>query len=91
MRTRLGSGCPYCSGRLASKTTSLVAKRRDLAKEWHHTKNGDLRPGNVTLGSNKKVWWNCSRDHTHEWQSEIRQRVRHSRCPFCASQEVRSS
>lgn len=91
MRTRHGIGCPYCSGRLASKTTSLAAKRQDLAKEWHPTKNGDLRPDDVTLHSYKKAWWSCSRDQSHEWQSEIRHRVRHSKCPFCASQEVRSS
>ena len=31
-----------------------------LAAEWHPTKNGELRAENVTAGSSKKVWWQCS-------------------------------
>ena len=29
----------------------------DLAKEWHPTKNGDLKPTDVTSGTDKKGWW----------------------------------
>ena len=31
-----------------------------LAKEWHPTKNGDLKPSNFTYGSDKKFWWLCN-------------------------------
>lgn len=33
----------------------------DLALEWHHTKNIDLNPEDVTPYSKKKVWWICRR------------------------------
>jgi len=39
------------------KFVSLAEARPDLAKEWNYEKNGDLRPEDVSCGSNKKVWW----------------------------------
>jgi DNA-directed RNA polymerase subunit RPC12/RpoP len=33
-----GIGCPYCSGRLATKNTSLAAVNPTLAQEWHPSK-----------------------------------------------------
>ncbi|WP_279106656.1 zinc-ribbon domain-containing protein [Gordonia paraffinivorans] len=36
-----GSGCPYCSGRVAIPgETDLATRFPDLAAEWHPTKNG---------------------------------------------------
>ena len=40
-----------------------------VAAEWHPTKNGDLKPTDVTAGSSKKVWWLCRRGH--EWEAII--------------------
>ena len=37
----------------------------ELVKEWHPTKNGDLTPKDVTHGSSKKIWWLCSKGHSH--------------------------
>ncbi|WP_413641601.1 zinc-ribbon domain-containing protein [Mycobacterium sp. RTGN5] len=31
------------------------------ADEWHPTKNGDLKPPDVSPGNNNKVWWKCGR------------------------------
>lgn len=39
------------------KFVSLAEARPDLAKEWNYEKNGDLRPEDVSCGSNKKIWW----------------------------------
>ena len=75
-RARQGSGCPICSGRIAAPSTSLAATHADLAVEWHDTKNSDLAPINVTAGSTSKVWWRCSKDPTHEWESTVRYRGR---------------
>ena len=30
-----------------------------VAAQWHHTKNDDLTPWDVTSASNKKYWWKC--------------------------------
>jgi len=39
------------------ETQLLVIKYPELAKEWHPTKNGDLKPTDVTKGYDKKAWW----------------------------------
>jgi len=56
-----------------------------VAGEWHPTRNGDLRPDQVTAGSKRAVWWRCARDPGHEWQQTVFDRVRRGgRCPLCA-------
>ena len=37
-----------------------------LVNEWHPTKNGDLTPNEFTHGSDKKVWWLCSKEHSYK-------------------------
>lgn len=82
-RTSKGSGCPYCTGKKASKTTSLRAKYPELAAEWHDIANGDLTPNDVLPMSNKRVWWRCMRSG-HEWQAVISSRtISGSKCPTC--------
>jgi hypothetical protein len=39
-----GKGCPICSGHKVAKSTSLAILKPELVKEWHPTKNGDLKP-----------------------------------------------
>ena len=78
-----GSGCPMCSGQIATPTTSLRALRPDLAAEWHPEKNGELTPDDVTRGSSKKVWWRCQVDPSHEWPATISDRRRGRGCPIC--------
>ena len=58
-----------------------------LVTEWHPTKNGDLTPHDVTFGSNKKVWWICSKC-SNEWQATINSRARGLGCPACAGKVV---
>ena len=83
-RAILGNGCRYCSGQAASPQNSLGALRPDLAAQWHPTKNGDLTPDKVTLGSDKIVWWVCPINSAHSWQAKIQPRVMHGRgCPDC--------
>lgn len=81
-----GRGCNACLGRSATTATSLRATHRELAAEWHLTKNGDLTPDDVVAGSGRTVWWQCRANQTHEWQAVIRARVkRRTSCPFCRS------
>jgi hypothetical protein len=80
---RRRSGCPYCSGRKASATTSLAARFPKLAREWHREKNSNLRTADVVPGSARTVWWRCAADRNHEWQEVINKRVAGRRCPFC--------
>ena len=80
-----GNGCPMCGGQIATSATSLRTLHPELAKEWHPLKNHDLTPDDVTPGSGVKVWWRCSADASHEWQTSIGHRARNDRgCPMCA-------
>ena len=82
-----GQGCPYCSGRKVLKGfNDLQTVMPDLAREWHPSKNRDLKPCDVTRGSNKKVWWKCLKGH--EWQATVGSRSKGAGCPYCSSRKV---
>ena len=77
-----GTGCPYCSGRLAIKgETDLATINPILASEWHPIKNGNLTPSDVKPQSNKKVWWMCNKGH--EYEAKINNRNNGTNCPIC--------
>lgn len=78
-----GHGCPFCSGRsILVGFNDLKSINPKLASEWHPTKNGVLTPSDVTLHSNKKVWWQCT--NGHEWETSINHRSSGTGCPFCS-------
>lgn len=78
---RNGTGCPYCSGRLAIiGQTDLPTTNPELMSEWDYEKNR-INPISVTEHSSKKVWWRCINDH--HWRSDIDSRSRGSGCPYC--------
>lgn len=57
-----------------------------IAKEWHPTRNGNLTPRDVTVGSNRKVWWLCSIGH--EWTATVNDRGHGNGCPYCSNKKV---
>ena len=62
------------------RDNNLLVKHPELAKQWHPTKNGKLKPYDVTPGSGKKVWWICEKGH--EWEAVIANRTGDGRgCP----------
>ena len=78
-----GNGCPYCNkGTLLQGFNDIETTNPKLAAEWHPTRNGDLKPSDVTAGSNQKVWWKCSKGH--EWKTTICSRSRNHGCPHCS-------
>ena len=79
------SGCPYCSGRLASAATSLAALRPDLAALWDVEKNHPVTPADVTVSSGRQFWWTCPVATDHRWKtSPNRLTNKGSRCPCCS-------
>ena len=82
-----GHGCPYCSGNKVSKTNNFLFKHPKAAKEWHPTKNKNLKPESFTEGSEKRIWWKCPKGDDHEWITTINDR-RKDGCPFCAGKKV---
>jgi hypothetical protein len=90
-RTKRGTGCPFCAGKRVSVTNSLVARFPEVAVEWHPTKNGSLKPSDVTCASNKKAWWQCAVAPDHQWETVIANRTSGLGCPFCAGKRVSST
>ncbi len=82
-RTKAGSGCPYCVGRLPTHETSLAAVHPTLAAEWHPSRNEPTSPWDVLPKSNKKVWWQCPSGHTYE--ARVADRSIGGQCPSCAN------
>ncbi len=83
-----GTGCPVCAGKkVIPGENDFASQYPELARQWHPTKNGSLRPDQVTPSSNKKVWWIC--DKGHEYQAVIASRTRrHGGCPYCQNVKV---
>ena len=84
-RTMNGQKCPYCGNKRVCETNSLASLFPDISREWHPTKNGQLEPTQITAGSNRKVWWQCSLAKDHVWKTGPNSRTgRGDGCPFCS-------
>ena len=84
-RSLRGYGCPYCAGRrVLAGFNDLASRNPMVAAQWHPTLNGSLTPEMVTVGSHRKVWWQCPNGHV--WQAAIQSRTgkRPCGCPACA-------
>lgn len=82
-----GRNCPICANQvILSGYNDLATLNSDLASEWHPTKNGNLTPTDVSVGSNRKVWWKCQNEH--EWQASIGNRNNGNRCPYCSNKKI---
>ncbi len=80
-----GRGCPCCSNKtVVPGINDLATTHPQLAAEWHPTKNGELKPTDVTYGKGEKVWWLCPEGH--EYQATILHRASGgTNCPKCVS------
>lgn len=96
-RTRKNAcGCPECGKKrqAASKRATLLKTvapisitHPQLAQEWNYSRNKELVPDQITQGSGKMVWWQCSKCGC-EWEAVVIERVRgYCRCPNCKKKE----
>ena len=76
----------YVEGNLVRM--SIVTTHPEIAKQWHPTKNGDLKPENITSGSGIPLWWlcinKCDYGCLHEWKAPMYSRKGGGGCPFCS-------
>lgn len=87
-RTReRATGCPYCWGRVPIPgVTDLATKYPQIAKQWDHTKNGDLKPSGISAASSRKVAWIC--DAGHRWEAVVASRtLAGNNCPVCSGRK----
>ena len=82
--TILGQKCPYCAGKkVLVGFNDLATTHPEIAKEWHPTKNEDLKPTNFTRGSHQKMWWFCIKCN-NSWYVSINNRTsNNTKCPHC--------
>ena len=87
------SGCPKCSKKSMGHTRqpTLTASNHPVMVEFDHSRNQEagLDPDKITLGSDKKVHWVCSkcpRGRPHMYMAPPSSRVgKGSGCPYCSS------
>ncbi len=89
-RTSREYACPVCSGHKAlAGYNDFATKFPQISNEWHPTKNGTLKPSEVTFGSGKKVWWKCPVGH--EYKASMHDRGSSgTNCPICNSRKFTS-
>jgi len=80
--------CPFCATPPLKVCihNSLEYNYPELANEWNTNKNGDLKPSEVSTKSNRNIWWICSINHNHQWDTIIYSRTdpdHPTGCPFC--------
>jgi hypothetical protein len=83
-----GSGCPHCVRYIVLPEDSLEQLYPDLAGEYHPTKNGTKHPSQIAPGTQKKYWWRCSKNPTHEWEAAVSSRVSGCNCPICCNLKI---
>lgn len=89
-KTSRGFGCPICSGhRTVPGINDFATHFPEIAKEWHPTKNGYLKPSDISKKNGQKVWWICQ--YGHEWQATPKDRATdNTGCPLCKSRRLTS-
>ena len=92
---KINSRCKPCRDKRNSKYVgtkkSFLNDFPLLQEEWDYEKNStlNLHPEKLSLGSNKKVWWVCTKFLCHKWEAVISNRTgRNSRCPYCCNRNI---
>ena len=88
-RANTQAGCRSCARQTVTPGfNDLATTNPELAKQWHSTKNGKLKPTDITSKSTAyNIWWRC--DKGHEWQAKPGARTSNGRgCPVCSNQSV---
>ena len=76
-----------CSNRIIKEgVNDLATLRPDIAEEWHRKRNS-LSPEQVSVGSDRRVWWQC-KQFGHEWQELVGARTRGYGCPICSGRHA---
>jgi len=83
---KFSEGCPYCSNHRVCTDNCLYTVNPKLSKDWHPAKNGKLTTKDITPGSLKKVWWQCT--HGHAWLATISSRNNGNGCPYCSGRKA---
>lgn len=77
-----GTECAVCHGKQVSYDTSIEHLYPDLMAEW--SENNEIKPSEITKGSEKKVWWKCPINSHPEYLASPYSRIHlKTGCPIC--------
>jgi ssDNA-binding Zn-finger/Zn-ribbon topoisomerase 1 len=78
------TGCPQCSGTIATPAYNFTVLFPNLMQEWDFDANREFDPFSLLPYSNAKVNWRCSKDPSHRWLATIGNRTGlGTGCPHC--------
>ncbi len=82
------TSCPYCANqKVLVGYNDLLSQDPKVSEEWNYNKNGVLKPENIIVTSNKRVWWKCS-TCGYEWRACLSSRTRTKvGCPKCGAKK----
>lgn len=68
---------------------SIVETNPEILGDWDYEKNGNLKPEMFTHGSNKEVYWKCTKCSTsHSYLLSIKRKCMGRGCPILAGKRV---
>ncbi len=68
------------------KQKRYVSDYPELMDKWDFEKNIDISPYDITIGSNKKVWWKCH--FGHNFEKDIKKMSDNRSCPICSGHKT---
>lgn len=77
-----------------AKGCSLEERFPDIAKSWHPTLNGELKPSQISYGNHKDVWWMHYHRKTklwHVWHGPVKARTNLKApqgCAICSGKQI---
>jgi len=64
----------------------IAQKKEQVLEEWDASRNPSLSPETVRYGSQRRVWWTCSKGH--HWEAMVKSRSSGTGCPYCANRLI---
>jgi hypothetical protein len=77
-----GMKCTFCRELDSQDDQRMVDAKPELLREWHPTRNPNLKAREAASAHPDKVWWICAEGH--EWEATIRLRLAGRGCPYCS-------
>ena len=83
------NSCSTCGNKKAHDGYNLRTEFPEIAGQWQLIRNGELKPEDMTPGSSRAVWWQCSEGH--EWKATIASRTSYNLgCAVCSGRRASS-
>jgi hypothetical protein len=89
-RTIINNSMFYCGTAYQCEHKYLSFQNPELFKQIHDSLNNDIDIESLSIGSNKKIWWQCPVDKDHIWCTSVNHRYKGTDCPVCCQRNKSS-